>query len=97
MSCLHSRNGSIVVCAPRIVESKKWRRICPSCTFRATTVGFFAEWYGWHVICLHCGEEWQDGEWGERPFAPGWRQRNIEAAKKRWQQQGTLPLGQEGA
>lgn len=97
MGCQHSTDGSIVVCSPTIMERKKWRRICPNCTFRSTTVGFFAEWYGWHVICLHCGEEWQDGEWMERPCVAGWRQHNIEVARKRWKTLARLPLGQEGA
>lgn len=82
MSCRHI--GNAIVCSPEVTKAKKWRRRCPSCTFRATHVGYFYEWYGWHVTCLRCGEQWQDGEWLERPFMPRWRQRNIEAARKRW-------------
>ena len=84
MTCLHSTDGTLVICRPTILRRMKWRRTCPSCTFRTTHVGFFAEWYGWHVTCLNCGEEWQDGEWVERPFAPHWRQDNIAAARKQW-------------
>lgn len=86
--CLHGTIGetSLVICMPAVLDKKKWRRVCPSCTFYATHVGFFQEWYGWSVTCLNCGEEWQDGEWGERPFVQGWRSKNIEAARKRWKQ-----------
>lgn len=82
--CLFSDDGTVTICSPTVIDKKKWRCICPSCTFRTTHVGFFQEWYGWHRTCLNCGEEWQDGEWGERPFEPGWRARNIAAARARW-------------
>ncbi len=41
-------------------------------------------WYGADWTCLRCGERWTDGERCERPFAPAWRKKNIEAAKKLW-------------
>jgi len=82
MTCFS--NGTLTVCQPTIQEVKKWRRICRSCTFRATFLGWHQEWYGWHVTCLNCGEVWQDGEWGERPFERGWRQQNIAAARRVW-------------
>jgi len=84
MPCDYFNNGHLIICCPTITRVKKWRRLCPSCTFRATMLGWFQEWYGWNVTCLHCGENWQDGEWSERPFAPGWRQHNIESARRVW-------------
>lgn len=39
--------------------------------------GWFQEWYGWHIACTECGEQWNDGEWCERPWKPGWREENI--------------------
>lgn len=42
MPCLYGEN--IVVCRPTITAVKKWRRICPSCTFRATHLGWHQQW-----------------------------------------------------
>jgi hypothetical protein len=72
------------ICYSRMDETKKWRRRCPSCTFRTTMFGWFQEWYGWHITCLHCGEQWQDGCQVERPFMSGWRKRNIAEARRLW-------------
>lgn len=77
-------SGNLTVCMPTIHDVKKWRRLCPSCTFRATHLGWFQEWYGWHITCLNCGESWQDGEWCPRPFEPKWREKNIAAARRMW-------------
>jgi hypothetical protein len=46
-------------------------------------LGLFAEWYGTTWTCCGCGDEWQDGEMLERPFAPGWRKRNVEYARRK--------------
>jgi len=51
---------------------------CPSC--ERENAQFYAwaqEWYGWHLTCLECGEQFADGEWLERPWSPGWREKNI--------------------
>jgi hypothetical protein len=45
-------------------------------------LGQFAERYGTTWTCCGCGDSWQDGERGERPFAPGWRKRSIEHARR---------------
>jgi hypothetical protein len=44
----------------------------------------FQHWYGaeWH--CLGCGDRWQDGELGSRPFMRGWRKEAIARAKRDW-------------
>lgn len=51
---------------------------CPSCErAEAQFYGWFQEWYGWHLTCLECGEQFADGEWLERPWCAGWREHNI--------------------
>ena len=56
---------------------------CPTCERPRRMLGEFAEWYGTTWTCAGCGDSWQDGERGERPFAPGWRKRSIERACKK--------------
>jgi len=40
----------------------------------------FQAWYGWFVVCLTCGERWEDGEPVERPFERGWRHASMAEA-----------------
>ena len=74
------------VCAPRPTERKCFHVQCPTCNRRTYMLGWFYEWYGWTVTCLKCGEMWTGEEMHSRPFARGWRQHNIESAKKHWRQ-----------
>ena len=57
------------------------RHHCPTCNRRTYMLWRHTPWYGTDDACLRCGEEWQDGERAERPFAPRWRERNKEAAR----------------
>jgi hypothetical protein len=57
-------------------------RHCPTENAQRRMVGGFAPWYGWTVYCLGCGDRWQDGERGERPFARGWRSDAIRHAEE---------------
>lgn len=41
-------------------------------------------WYGTTWTCLSCGDSWQDGERGYRPFMRGWRVKAIARARERW-------------
>lgn len=70
--------------APQPTERSLHRLSCPTCERKTFMVSFFTEWYGWHSTCLKCGDQWEDGEMLERPFAPRWRKQSIEHAKKRW-------------
>lgn len=56
---------------------------CPVCKRRRRMLARFQEWYGLTVTCTGCGDTWTDGELHPRPFAPRWRQKAIERAKKR--------------
>ena len=58
------------------------RFTCPTCERRRFMLWRHVPWYGVDMTCLRCGEQWSDGERLERPFAPRWRQRNVEAARK---------------
>lgn len=55
---------------------------CPTCKRLRRMACKFQEWYGAAVTCAGCGEQWTDGEMLDRPFAPGWRKKNIEQARK---------------
>jgi len=55
---------------------------CPSCKKQRSFLFEMWEWYGRYSTCLKCGEKFFEGEMMERPFSPGWRQKNINAAKK---------------
>jgi hypothetical protein len=59
------------------------RRIqhCPTEDAPRRMVGGFAPWYGWTIHCLGCGDRWQDGERGERPFERGWKPKAIKYAE----------------
>ena len=70
--------------APLPCQRKCTRQVCPICKVRSVFLSWFTDWYGWDSVCLRCGDQWADGELLPRPFARGWRQSNIEHAKKRW-------------
>ena len=57
-------------------------RYCPTEDDDREMYGWFQDWYGWRITCLGCGEQWQDGEMGERPFRPRWRKDNIAKAMR---------------
>jgi len=58
------------------------RSHCPTCERRTFMLWRHTPWYGTDHTCLRCGEQWQDGERSERPFAPRWRERSKEAARR---------------
>jgi NMD protein affecting ribosome stability and mRNA decay len=60
------------------------RMPCPDCKRNAFFAGLLFEWYGWDTTCLSCGREWKSGEWMPLPFVRQARQKNIDAAKRRW-------------
>ena len=66
--------------APAPIEERCQVDFCPTCERPRRMFVRYFEWYGGTVTCAGCGEEWHDGERGERPFAPGWRKQNIQYA-----------------
>ena len=77
-------NNMVHIHAPKPTDKRIRIHVCPDCKKRSRFICFFTEWYGWDSTCLRCGREWQDGEWCDLPFMRGARQKNIDAAKKRW-------------
>jgi hypothetical protein len=63
-----------------------FRRVqfCPTEQRRRRLYCTFAGWYGVTWYCLGCGDCWQDGERGSRPFERGWRAKAIARAKSGW-------------
>lgn len=72
--------------APLPCRKECRREKCPVCEKRSVILSWFTDWYGWSSTCLRCGDRWEDGELLPRPFAPRWRERNKEEARKRWRQ-----------
>lgn len=56
---------------------------CPTCQRPRRMLGWHVEWYGTTWTCAGCGDQWSDGERHERPFARGWRKKQIEYARKK--------------
>lgn len=81
MPCRHY-GENLVICSPTITGRRARIVFCPTCGRRRRMYMWWQEWYGWHVTCLTCGEQWQDGEMLARPFCRGWRKENIAQAKK---------------
>jgi hypothetical protein len=81
---------TIHIHAPEPSDTKIVRIPCSRvwCSVNLPSAPHFAqhyEWYGWYRTCLMCGDEWSDGYRIARPFARGWRRKNIEDALKRAQ------------
>lgn len=79
---VNANGDSVIICSPKVKEQRVMMRKCPTCNKKRKMFGFFQEWYGWHITCLGCGDQWQDGEMLERPFMPRWRKENIESARR---------------
>ncbi len=71
------------------------RPYCPTCKRRTFMLWRHTTWYGSDSTCLRCGEEWQDGERAERPFAPRWRERNKAAARAIYRRLRVAAVAQE--
>ena len=76
--------GAIVCGSPVGVVRRKYLD-CPVCERRTRfVIRFGGAWYGSTGTCCRCGDSWQDGEQGERPFARGWRKEAIAIAQQEW-------------
>jgi predicted RNA-binding Zn-ribbon protein involved in translation (DUF1610 family) len=74
---------SVHVTVARVIEARVVIVPCPTCERRRRMWMENCAWYGPHWTCLSCGDSWQDGERLMRPFARGWRQQSIAAARRR--------------
>lgn len=80
------------ICAPPLLELRVIRATCwGRCQRRRYLLVESYEWYGPTVTCLRCGDQWSDGELLPRPFAPHWRQKNVERAKQKWRKYRATP------
>lgn len=68
--------------APKPVDRRCVVIDCPTCERPRRMHAAYYEWHGADLICAGCGDEWHDGEMADRPFAPGWRRKNIERARE---------------
>lgn len=83
--CATSTDDKLAICGvgPALVR----RRVvqCPTERRRRRMVQVYGGlYYSDHLICLGCGDQWSDGERGERPFARGWREKASRHALTLW-------------
>lgn len=81
------------LCGSQYLEIKQPVVFCETCQVRRRMLFVLEAWRGAYWTCLSCGERWhsEDGRM-ERPFARGWRKREIESAKSFWMRHGRLTL-----
>lgn len=78
--------GNATVCTTGVREIRRAVRHCPICQRRRR----FVVVYGWSpyysptTTCLGCGDSWQEGELGYRPFQRGWRDKAKAKAREQW-------------
>ena len=66
---------------------------CTTCDCRRRMLAQTHLWTGTIWTCLSCGERYASDEGRmERPFAPGWRKKNIKHAKEMWATYGRIVL-----
>lgn len=75
---------SVHILSPAPVVVKKVRNKCPTCDKRTTKIISFYEWYGPSVVCLACGERWNEEGREPRPFCRGWREDSVRKARMYW-------------
>jgi hypothetical protein len=83
VTCL-SIGAGVVIC--RSDNRHLRRRVvrCPICQSMEEMVVQFEGWHSPTVMCTGCGDSWQDGELCYRPFARGWRKREVERYRALW-------------
>lgn len=86
--------GEVHIYAPAAETTAIEQHRCPTCNGVTEILVSTFEWYAPHSVCFGCGDEWHGSEMAPRPFARGWRQRNIEQATRRAKAIGlTLSIG----
>lgn len=79
--------NNLHILAPAPITRKLLRLKCTTCEKKTWFTCWHYEWYGSSKTCLRCGENFADNQRCERPFAPGWRKRSIQDAKRLWRMQ----------
>ena len=92
MTCTQA--GGAIVCRSPYVRTVAW---CVTCKWPRPMAGTFGIWYGSSLTCLGCGDSYDSETSGSRhevrsprPFARGWQERRIQAARKMWRNAPTL-------
>lgn len=81
MTCHIGTN--VIACGPPGVYRRAIRS-CPVCERRHRfVISWDGAWYG-ETLYGSCGDHWQDGELGSRPFRKGWRKEAQVAFRNRW-------------
>lgn len=84
--------GGVIVCGPPRGVYRRAIRQCPICKRRRRAiVRWDGAWYGTTDYCA-CGDSWQDGELGYRPFQKGWRKKAQERFRAMWDNAAPRPL-----
>jgi len=83
VTCVNIGGGVIVT---RASDRFLRRRIihCPFCERRQEMVVRHEPWYGQTTMCTGCGDSWQDGELGWRPFKRNWRKEAVARHRALW-------------
>ena len=74
---------SVTICRPTTFLARRVET-CPNCECRRRFVVSMTVWYPSIWTCCACGDAYSEGGRMERPFARGWRQEAIAAAKAKW-------------
>lgn len=83
MTCTYFAGATVCTSPQGIVRRRVME--CPICTTRKRFVETWGgAWYGSTLTCLGCGDQWQDGELGYRPFQRGWREKSKARAREKW-------------
>lgn len=81
MTC--RRIGTAIVCGPPGIY-RRAIKFCPVCDRRHRfVISWDGAWYG-TTLYGSCGDSWQDGELGYRPFRRGWRKEAQEHFRAMW-------------
>lgn len=82
MTCVEFQPGAHI-CTPRADVRLRYVD-CATCGRLRRFTMWCYEWYGPHAVCWGCGEEFNEDGRAPRPFARGWRQRNMQRARDAW-------------
>lgn len=85
MPCVAAAPGVVVTMADSRYLKKRYLH-CPVCECITEMVERHEAWYGTTTYCCKCGDTWQDGDLGYRPFARGWRAKAAAYHRKLWDQ-----------
>lgn len=82
MTCYAGTN--VIACGPPPGVYHRRILACPVCERRRRhIIRWDGAWYGTTVYCA-CGDRWQDGSLGYRPFVKGWRKKAQAEFRAMW-------------